>query len=347
MARHPEPWFWKARRGWYATVDGRRHRLASKAEGKAAAAAKLAGLLQARGEGPEAGVPTVGHLIASYIEQLDRRATAEDVARSSYRDAVRRLADFPDALGSARSDSVRPDDVLRWLDTHPGWGPTTRHDAIGAVKAAFRWAVRAGQIDRDPLAGLDKPRRRARREEIPTPEAIEKAFDAAVEPRLVDLLTFLFETGCRPKEARVLEASHLDPAEGVAILAEHKTSRKTGKSRVVYLSARAAEIAGRLAAEYPEGPIFRNARGRPWTHGALGQAVRRLRKRAGLGREVIAYALRHHYATDALAKQVPVALVAELMGHADLRMMATYSHLGERHDVLRDAACKVRGEGGQ
>ena len=28
MARPPKPWFWKARSGWYVTIDGTRHFLA-------------------------------------------------------------------------------------------------------------------------------------------------------------------------------------------------------------------------------------------------------------------------------------------------------------------------------
>ena len=56
---------------------------------------------------------------------------------------------------------------------------------------------------------------------------------------------------------------------------------------------------------------------------------------------MVAYALRHSFATDALAKQIPVVLVAELMGHKDTSMMSVYSHISDRHDVLREAAEKA------
>lgn len=346
MARHPSPWYWEARDGWYATVGGVRHRLADGRGSKRDALRRLGELLAERDRPAEAaGAPAVGHLIALYLADLRKRRAAGDLGEYTRDDAKRRLAGFADLHGDLPADQLRPHHVQAWLDTRAGWGPTSRHDGVGAVKAVTRWAAGQGHLDRDPLAGLRKPPRRARREAIPDPEAVRKVFAAILTSELADLLAFVHETGCRPKEARTLEARHLDLAAGVATLAEHKTARKTGRRRSIYLTPRALGIARRLAEAHPVGPIFRNSEGRTWTHNAVGLAVRRLRERAGLGKEVVAYALRHGFATDALANGVPVALVAELMGHADLRMMGTYSHLSDRADVLREAAARARGGG--
>src|SRR5207253_2570501 len=94
-----------------------------------------------------------------------------------------------------------------------------------------------------------------------------------------------------------------------------KTSRRTGRKRVIHLQPEALEICRQLAAEHPDGPIFRNEDGAPWTKDAINCQIRRLRKRAGLGRDVFAYAFRHLFVTDALERSVPVATVAELAGH--------------------------------
>lgn len=345
MGRPAEAWYWEARKGWYATVGGVRHRLAGEAEGKARAKRRLAELVAATGEDGAAPrrVPTVGELGLLYLESLRHRRDAGDLAAGSRKDAVRRLADFPKVHFTLPADAIKPHHVAAWLGGHPGWGPTTRHDAVGAVKAMFSWAEKAGHIDRDPVARMEKPRRAKRRESIPKAEDVARAIESAVTPGLADLLAFIHETGCRPKEARDLEARHLDLAAGVAALAEHKTARKTGRKRVLYLSPKAAEIAGRLAGANPEGPIFRNARGRPWTKDALVLAVRRLRERTGLGPEMIAYGLRHLYITDGAARGVAAQALAELAGHSDIRMLDTYSHLGERHEALREAAAKIRG----
>ena len=65
--------------------------------------------------------------------------------------------------------------------------------------------------------------------------------------------------------------------------------------------------------------------------------------RAGL--KAIAYGYRHTFATDALARGVPDAQVAELLGHSGTAMLHKhYSHLTARSQVLRDALGRVRGE---
>ena len=56
-----------------------------------------------------------------------------------------------------------------------------------------------------------------------------------------------------------------------------------------------------------------------------------------------AYAMRHAYVTDAIAAGLPDAMVAELAGHADTRMISTYTHVKQRGDLL--AAARVRGDG--
>lgn len=346
MARHPSPWYWEARDGWYATVGGVRHRLADGKPAKRAALKRLGELLagQGRGDAPAEVLPVVG-LVTLYLEDLRRRKESKDVAEQAKADAVRRMAGFVEMHGDLPADQLRPHHVQAWLDTRTTWGATSRHDGVGAVRSVFRWAKAQGHLERDPLDGMKKPQRKPKREAIPEPGDVERAFAAIVTPELADLLTFVYETGCRPKEARTLEARHLDIGRGIAVQADHKTAKKTRKKRVIYLTGRAAEIAARLAAAHPEGAIFRNSRGNAWTHNAVGLAVRRIRERTGLGPEMVAYAFRHGFATDALARGVSPAFVAEMMGHADLRMLATYSHLSEQHEALREAVEKVRGGG--
>jgi integrase len=56
-----------------------------------------------------------------------------------------------------------------------------------------------------------------------------------------------------------------------------------------------------------------------------------------------AYGYRHTYATSALAKGVPDATVAALLGHSSTAMLHRhYSHLTSQAKVLRNAAALVR-----
>jgi integrase len=360
--RSKEPWYRSGRDAWYVEVNGSQVLLA-KGKANEKAAWKEFRRVMARKELPapdEPAAPPVGRLVAEYLKHLTRRREADEIEPSSKRDAVRRLADFPEKCGHLGADKIRPHHVLDWLETRRyvpkhakdapppetrPIGPTTRHDSIGVVKAVFAWAERAGHIERDPLKGLEKPERNKRRERVITGGQWPAVRAAILSERFRDLADFLYESGARPGEAFRLEAKHVDLANGVAVLTarEHKSGRKTGKTRPVYLSARAREIVTRLMAERPAGPIFRNARGNPWNKDNVNCQVCRIRARSGVGNEFVAYALRHLFATDALDRKIPVATVAGMLGHSDPRMVATvYSRLDERHDHFTAAVKAVR-----
>jgi integrase len=159
------------------------------------------------------------------------------------------------------------------------------------------------------------------------------------------LLTCLWLTGCRPGELATLEATRVD-LQGGTLHVRDKIRRTTGKdTREVHAVPEAMAIVADLCERHPEGPIFRNRLGRPWTRNAMACAMRRIREKTGLGKEAAPYSFRHLFGTDALDKGVHAAIVAELMGHRNTKMlMERYAHLDERRDTLRAAARTIRGD---
>jgi len=103
------------------------------------------------------------------------------------------------------------------------------------------------------------------------------------------------------------------------------------------LVGRALEICRQRAARYPEGAIFRNRAGRSWRGQGLVEHFGNLSRL--LGFRVIAYSLRHTYATDAIVNGVDVITLAEIMGHSDLTMLQqVYQHINQRSEHIRVAA---------
>ena len=123
---------------------------------------------------------------------------------------------------------------------------------------------------------------------------------------------------------------------------KHKTAERTGKPRVVYLTPAMVDLCRRLVAENPEGPIFLNTKGRSWNRNSIRCRFRNIRAKLKLDDGVVAYALRHTYITDGLANGVPIADMAELVGHASTEMISKhYSHLNQKIEHLRNAACRA------
>jgi len=120
-------------------------------------------------------------------------------------------------------------------------------------------------------------------------------------------------------------------------------SKGQREPRVVQLTDRAFEICQRLALKHPEGPLFRNSEGRPWTRYSLHCRFSRLSKK--LGFPVCAYAIRHTFATDAITRGVDLVTISLLMGHADLKMLSrVYQHVQKRSGHMRAALKRAVGE---
>jgi integrase len=150
----------------------------------------------------------------------------------------------------------------------------------------------------------------------------------------------LIETGCRPSEVARVTAAHFRPDLGVWLFDEHKTSRKTKRPRIVYLTPTLVDLTRRLAEKYTDGPLFRGPRGgRGFTRNNIRCRFRRLRAKLPHIPHFVAYNFRHSFATRALLNRVPLAEVAGLLGHADSSMVSrVYGHLADQVGHMRAAA---------
>jgi integrase/recombinase XerD len=99
------------------------------------------------------------------------------------------------------------------------------------------------------------------------------------------------------------------------------------------------KLTKRLLKEHDAGPLFCNTRGTAWTKNAIVSRFARLRDKLGLPKGTIAYALRHTYVTEALVNGVPIAMVAELVGHKNDRLIrSTYGHLRQKAQFMQKLA---------
>ena len=109
------------------------------------------------------------------------------------------------------------------------------------------------------------------------------------------------------------------------------------------------ELCRSLAGQFPVGPLFRRASGRAFPEAYyLPRLLRSLRKKLGLPVTLTPYSYRHGFATDALARGVPDAHVAELLGHTSTAMLHRhYAHLGAKAVVLMESLRAVHEDAGR
>lgn len=337
--RPRKPWFRASKNAWYVEFAGAQVRLASGPKSIAtreAAERALSRLtLEAAGEiTPAAGQPSVAALCDLFLEFSHRHH--EPATYRWYRDY---LNDFCRRWGTLTVTGLKPFHVSRWVDAHDSWGEGGRRCAITCVKRAFNYAEAEGVIAASPLRKVAKPRPKARDRVLSAGEREEIL--AAIKDREFRWFVFAMqETGCRPGEVRKVTAGHCDLDHGLWVFAEHKTAKKTGLPRVVYLTEPMVALCRDLVARHPEGPIFRGPRGqRPFSKNAIRCRFRRLRAALPHLKPFISYTYRATFATDALEKGVGIAHVAELLGHRNTDMvMRHYSRIGQKLQHMREAA---------
>ncbi|MBY0455988.1 MAG: hypothetical protein K2V38_01475 [Gemmataceae bacterium] len=98
----------------------------------------------------------------------------------------------------------------------------------------------------------------------------------------MQLLAFAWESGCRPQEVKRIEARHVEVSRMRVVFPKEEAKGKR-RARVIHLTATAAEILSPLVRLRPEGPLFVNADGRPWTSQAA-QSSRQNRSHAQCSR---------------------------------------------------------------
>lgn len=317
--RIAKPFYRRAKKSWYLQLGKRQISLA---KDRKKAFEKWKQMLLHEGLATDPCL-TIEELCDRFLEWA-KHHTAE----GTYEFYRTYLQQFCDAFGKRDVGRITIDDAERWLDSHETWKNASRRAAVVSVKRAYSWGNDRQIIYVHPLKGMKKPPE-SRREAILSEGDMKAIFAAARGKAFKNFLLAMEETGCRPGEIAGVTAEQVDLAQGVWVLPKHKTRHKTGKPRVVYLTPRMVELCRDLMAKYPEGPIFRTSRGKPWNRNAVRCRFRRLRDKLGL-KGVVAYTYRHTYATDALVNGVDTMTVCELLGHTSPAMlMKHYGHLAK------------------
>src|SRR5689334_4749048 len=109
------------------------------------------------------------------------------------------------------------------------------------------------------------------------------------DPTFRRFLILLKFTGCRPGEAASMRWPDVHFEEGAVVLKEHKTARKTGRSRIIPLVPTVIKLLHWMYSQHQASlgfrgrdHVFTNGRGNAFSRGWLSLKMQRLRRRLGL-----------------------------------------------------------------
>lgn len=341
--RPRKPWYRKQNNSWYVEIDGSQHLLARGKKNKQEAEDEYHRLMTERGVIPrnkrDCTLKAITEIYLAWSKNHHEAETAK-----LYKAFLADFADF-NAFGSLPAISILPLHVTRWVDARPTW--KSKRAAIASVKRLFSWAEQEGLLKENRLRRIKLPANKSRMGTLSEKERCE-VLDAIKDKAFKRFVIALANTGCRPSEIARVTASDVYLDKGIWILHKHKTGKHTGKPRVIYLNDEMMKLSTELVAEHPTGPLFTTMKRvrvngelqeRGFSKNGIRCRFRELRKKLPHLQQLIAYAYRHSFATDALEKGVGVAQVAELLGHQSLDMLTKhYCHLNQRIEHLRQAA---------
>lgn len=266
---------------------------------------------------------TVRDSIAAFL--LARAANRKPATIAHYRG---RLAAFLEQLGDREAAALTELDCRRHLDQASRFadGRPKAPDTIRANFIAFdqwqKWARKAGHLERLLVTEYEKPGSRGR-DRIPTPAETAAIFQHAPADFAL-IYRALRACGARPGELCKAQITNLNWQVGLIELADHKTSRKTGKPRRIALGKELKKLVLEAIGSRTAGPIFLSSRGKPWTVPALGQIFRRIRAKANLPKDLVLYLARHEFASRLVERNVDINGVAESLGHSGLQTVRRY-----------------------
>jgi integrase/recombinase XerD len=216
-----------------------------------------------------------------------------------------------------------------------GLGPRSQARAIHALRGFYRYGVREGLIDANPMENLRAPRAFRALPRYLSPAQVETLLDApnpnkplGVRDRAI--LEVMYATGLRVSEVIGLKAENVDMDLGIV-----RVFGKGRKERLVPLGRVARDWVGRYLEECrpgltkgkPAPTLFVNHRGRTLSRMGLWGIVRRHAVTAGVERTLTPHVLRHSFASHLLERGADLRSLQAMLGHADISTTQIYTHV--------------------
>ena len=299
MGRQNKPWYRRSKKCWYVTVNGKMVRLDPDKD----ESVRLFHELKAKKP-----VLKNDQLLVVVMDEL-LTWTKKYRRLGTYRFYIEHFQQFTDWLKETRQVGIEcsqltPAIFESYLETISDG----RHSgAVQSIKRVYNWGLKRGRISMNPIMALEKPVAGKRMNLVPDSEY--KKMLKNTDEAFRDLLTFCWQTGCRPQEAWRVRIEHIDRKHQRLILPLDETKRKKG-DRVIYCNQTAWRIV--VARMQSDGFIFINTHGTQWNKDNVSNRIDAIVKTTG--KRYALYDVRHTWITKRVKQGMDIYMIAKLAG---------------------------------
>jgi len=277
----------------------------------------------------------------AFLSQLREQKRYSAYTERNYEQALRRftawLKQQPGTPSIFQVESQHARYYLRELGAE--YQRRTVHNHLSALRSFYRYLVKEGRVESNPLAGLNAPKLEkslpkflnekqiARLLSGPTRLLENETLDrfTALRDRLV--MELLYGGGFRVSELSGLNYGQIDEAAGVA-----RIVGKGRKERLCPIGSVALKCLQAFRASFhppsgPNDPVLITDNQRRLSMRRIQLLLKRYLDLAGLPHDLSPHKIRHSYATHLLDNGADLRLVQELLGHASLSTTQVYTHV--------------------
>jgi integrase/recombinase XerD len=275
-------------------------------------------------------------VIEHFLDNLWAERGLSDNSLQSYRHDLLHLQNRLAARGKDLKDANR-EDLLAVLaaEVQQGKSPRSVSRYLSAYRQFYRWLVREGTINSDPVALIESPKTGRGLPRALTEEQVESLLAVPDTGTLLGMrdkamLELMYATGLRVSELVGLELSNLNLNQGVIrVIGKGQKERlvpigdEAHDSVVIYLSSGRPELLKGAQTD----SVFVTTRKAGMTRQAFWYMVRRYAVQCDISQKLSPHMLRHSFATHLLNHGADLRVVQLLLGHSDLSTTQIYTHI--------------------
>lgn len=275
-------------------------------------------------------------MVDLFLDYLKLERNYSPATVKHYRDDLKEFERFFQELDSQLSwETVDSDIVRRWMEAMMDRGnvASSVNRRLSALRSFYRYTLRRNLIERDPVHGIQGPKRKR-----PLPQFLkESEMDRLLDENMwtdcykdvlarTIIVTF-YETGIRISELIGLNDKDVD-----YINCEIKVTGKRDKQRIIpfgdELSETLISYQHRRNAEMKceSEAFFRTEKGERVTDAQVRQIVKTNLSKVSTLKKRSPHVLRHTFATAMLNHEAGLESVKKLLGHESLSTTEIYTH---------------------
>ena len=275
-------------------------------------------------------------MVDMFLDYLRLERNYSPMTVTSYRKDLEAFERFCQELDPQITwESVDTDVVRDWMEDmmDKGNAASSVNRRISALRSFYRFALRCGLVSKDPVHGLQGPRRQKPLPQFLKESEMEQLLDPAMwtdgyEDVLArTLIVTFYETGIRLSELTGLDDRDVDD-----VTCELKVTGKRNKQRIIPFGKELEETlaAYRCVRDARTGDssptLFRTEKGERITNAQVRALVKKNLSKVSTLKKRTPHVLRHTFATAMLNHEAGLESVKKLLGHESLSTTEIYTH---------------------